>query len=46
MHSQRAYLQYQVELWATDQHRIGLKPILRRVWSSRGQCPEAVVRYR
>src|SRR5206468_8072079 len=21
-----------VEVWATDEHRIGLKPILRRVW--------------
>ena len=22
-----------VELWAQDEHRIGLKPILRKVWS-------------
>jgi hypothetical protein len=35
-----------VELWATDQHRIGLKPILRRVWSPRGQRPGAVVQHR
>jgi transposase len=35
-----------VGLWATDQHRIGLKPILRRVWSPRGQRPGAVVEHR
>lgn len=33
-------------MWATDQHRIGLKPILRRVWSPRGQRPGAVVQHR
>jgi transposase len=43
---QRTYPRQQVELWATDQHRIGLKPILRRVWSPRGQRPEAVVQHR
>src|SRR3954469_3504530 len=26
-----------VEVWATDEHRIGLKPILRRVWAPKGQ---------
>ena len=35
-----------VELWTADQHRIGLKPILRRVWSPRGQRPQAVVQHR
>jgi hypothetical protein len=29
---QQAYPEATVELWATDQHRIGLKPILRRIW--------------
>jgi transposase len=43
---QQAYPQQEVELWATDQHRIGLKPILRRVWSPRGQRPGAVVPHR
>jgi DDE superfamily endonuclease len=43
---QQAYPQAVVELWATDQHRIGLKPILRRVWSPRGQRPGAVVQHR
>lgn len=27
------------EAWAMDEHRIGLKPILRRVWALRGQRP-------
>jgi len=35
-----------VELWATDEHRIGLKPLLRRVWAPRGQRPVARVRHR
>jgi len=30
-----------VEAFATDEHRIGLKPILRRVWAPRGQRPVA-----
>ena len=43
---QQAYPQDKVELWTTDQHRIGLKPILRRVWSPRGQRPRASVQHR
>jgi hypothetical protein len=35
-----------VELWAEDEHRVGLKPILRRVWARRGQRPRALVRPR
>jgi hypothetical protein len=35
-----------VELWTIDQHRIGLKPILRRLWSPRGQRPGALVQHR
>jgi hypothetical protein len=35
-----------VEVWAMDEHRVGLKPILRRVWARRGQRPQAVVRPR
>lgn len=30
-----------VETFATDEHRIGLKPILRRVWAPRGERPIA-----
>ena len=36
----------EVELWAMDEHRVGLIPILRRVWAPRGQRPRAVVRPR
>jgi transposase len=35
-----------VELWAVDEHRIGLKPILRKVWSLDGQRPLAPVQHR
>ena len=41
-----AFPQAQVELWATDEHRIGLKPQLRRVWAPIGQRPTAVVHHR
>ena len=34
------------ELWTMDEHRIGLKPVLRRVWARRGQRPRAVVNHR
>jgi hypothetical protein len=30
-----------IETFATDEHRIGLKPILRRVWAPRGHRPFA-----
>src|SRR3954453_21759873 len=30
-----------IEVWATDEHRIGLKPIIRRVWAPKGQWPIA-----
>lgn len=32
-----------VELWAMDEHRIGLKPILRRVWAEKGATVTASV---
>jgi len=35
-----------VEVWGMDEHRIGLIPILRRVWAPRGKRPRAVVRPR
>src|SRR5262249_46235233 len=35
-----------VEMWATDEHRIGLKPILHKVWCVDGQRPLAPVRHR
>jgi transposase len=41
-----AFPQAQIELWATDEHRIGLKPLLRRIWAPRGQRPVAIVQHR
>jgi hypothetical protein len=40
---QQAYPTQEVARWATDPHRLGLTPILRRVWSPRGQRPGALV---
>lgn len=42
----RAQAPARVELWAEDEHRIGLKPILRKVWAKRGRRPIAVIRPR
>src|SRR5262249_46214043 len=41
-----AFPQATVELWAVDEHRIGLKPILRKVWTLPGQRPVAPVEHR
>ena len=41
-----AFPHAQVELWATDEHRIGLKPLLRRIWAPIGQRPIAIVQQR
>ena len=35
-----------VEVFATDEHRIGLKPVLRRVWAPRGMRPIATGHHR
>jgi transposase len=35
-----------VEVWATDEHRVGLKPILRGVWAPIGKRPIAVGHHR
>lgn len=43
---QEAYPEAKVELWSQDEHRIGLKPILRRVWTRKGSRVRAVVRPR
>jgi transposase len=40
------YPDAEVELWAFDEHRLGLKPIVRKVWSKVGQRPSAVVHHR
>ena len=41
-----AFPQAPVELWATDEQRIGLKPILQKVWCCDGQRPSAPVQHR
>src|SRR3954449_5332049 len=35
-----------VQVWAFDEHRLGLKPVLRRQWAPKGQRPIAVGRHR
>ena len=35
-----------VEVWFFDEHRVGLKPILRKVWAKKGQRPIAKVHHR
>jgi transposase len=35
-----------VEVWAMDEHRIGLKPIIRRLWRRKGQRPIVRVQHR
>lgn len=41
-----AFPEATVELWTTDEHRIGLKPLLRKIWAPIGQRPTAVVQHR
>jgi transposase len=40
------YPEARIELWSQDEHRIGLKPILRRIWARKGSRVRAVVRPR
>jgi transposase len=35
-----------VAVWATDEHRLGLLPVVKRVWAPKGQRPTAWVRRR
>ncbi len=41
-----AYPTAKVELWCEDEHRLGLKPILRKVWSPVGERPIVKVHQR
>lgn len=43
---QDKYPQAQIEVWFFDEHRVGLKPIIRKVWSPIGERPIAVVQPR
>ena len=38
---QREYPGAQVQLWAEDEARLGLKPMMRRVWAPVGKRPVA-----
>lgn len=35
-----------IDVWFFDEHRVGLKPILRKVWSPIGERPTAIVNHR
>jgi transposase len=39
------YRDAQLEVWFFDEHRVGLKPILKKVWSPIGRRPTAVVQH-
>ncbi|HEY4384244.1 MAG TPA: IS630 family transposase [Ktedonobacteraceae bacterium] len=43
---QTEHPQASVEVWAMDEHRIGLKPLLRRVWVRNGSRPSLHVQQR
>ena len=41
-----AYPTAKIELWCEDEHRLGLKPIIRKVWSPIGERPLVEVHQR
>jgi transposase len=41
-----AHPRARIELWTMDEHRIGLKPLVRKVWCFDGQRPLAPVQHR
>jgi transposase len=43
---QKEFPAHQIEVWSFDEHRVGLKPILRKVWAPIGERPSAVVCHR
>lgn len=43
---QKEFPSHQIEVWSFDEHRVGLKPILRKVWAPIGERPSAVVCHR
>ncbi len=42
---QEKYPDAKIEVWFFDEHRVGLKPILKKVWSPRGKRPQAIVQH-
>lgn len=43
---QNQYPNAKVEVWAMDEHRVGLKPVLRRIWVPWWDTPTAEVHWR
>lgn len=43
---QTAHPESDVELWAMDEHRVGLKPVIRRIWVDEWTVPTAKVNWR
>lgn len=41
-----AFPEARVEVWAADEHRIGLKPVLQKLWCVDGRRPLAPVQHR
>lgn len=39
MRLKEKYPTAKIELWCEDEHRLGLKPIIRKVWSPIGERP-------
>ena len=46
MRLKESYPTAKVELWCEDEHRLGLKPIIRKVWSPVGERPLVEVHQR
>ncbi len=43
---QTAHPESDVEVWAMDEHRVGLKPVIRRIWVDEWTVPTAKVNWR
>ncbi len=43
---EQQYPEAEIDVWFFDEHRVGLKPILRKVWNPIGQRPTAMVNHR
>lgn len=43
---QRNYPEAQIEVWAKDEHRIGLNPVNRIIWVQKGENPVASVNWK
>ncbi|VEP14477.1 conserved hypothetical protein [Hyella patelloides LEGE 07179] len=42
---EKKYPNAKIEVWFFDEHRVGLKPILKKVWSPIGTRPQAIVQH-